>query len=80
VVAYRDDHELCLVGECKWNSRRVDAAVVARLNQKVEITKRKSNFKQFQKALFVGDAISPKFKATLAGQDITVFEVADYWR
>jgi len=80
VVAYRDDLELCLVGECKWNSKRVDAAVVARLNQSVEIIKRKANFKQFQKALFVGDAISPKFKATLAGQDIKVFEVADYWR
>jgi hypothetical protein len=80
VVAYSDDHELCLVGECKWNSKRVSSTVVAKLSQHVEVIKRKQNFKKFQKALFVGDIASPQLRESLKKQDVKIFDVSDYWR
>jgi len=80
VVAYSDDHELCLVGECKWNSKRINSTVVAKLSQQVEVIKRKQNFKKFQKALFVGDTVSPQLRESLVKQDVKIFDVSDYWR
>jgi AAA+ ATPase superfamily predicted ATPase len=80
VVAYQEDGGLCLVGECKWNSKRITAAIIDQLNTSVEVIQRKRKFKKFQKTVFVGDHLSPSLKEKLLKQDIRVFEMRDYWK
>lgn len=79
VVAYRDDGEACLVGECKWNSKRIDLAVVEQLNRAIEVIKKKRHFKKFSRAVFVGDEMPEKLKARLREQEVQVFDLTDYW-
>jgi len=79
VIAYRDDGEACLVGECKWNSKRVDLTIVEQLTQAVEVVKRKRHFKKFSRAVFVGDEMPEKLKARLREREVQVFDRLDYW-
>jgi AAA+ ATPase superfamily predicted ATPase len=80
VVVYRDDGEACLVGECKWNSKRINMSVVDKLTQSVEVIKRKRNFKKFYMAVFVGDEMPSRLRERLMAQEVQVFGVTDYWR
>jgi AAA+ ATPase superfamily predicted ATPase len=79
VVAYQDKGRICMVGECKWNSKRVTSSVVSKLSHNVEIIGKKRHFKEFRKAVFVGDAMPKQQRLHLKQSGILVFDVADLW-
>ena len=79
VVAYQGK-EVCLVGECKWNSKRVDLKVVGKLDDAVELARKAKGFRQFQRAVFVGDTMPIELKEELQKREVKVSELADYWR
>jgi hypothetical protein len=79
VVAYQENGELCLVGECKWNSKRITPAIGNQLTQSIEVIKRRRNFKKSHQAVFVGDSMPSKLRERLAGREIQVFDISDYW-
>jgi hypothetical protein len=79
VVAYQENGEACLIGECKWNSKRITSAIGNQLTQSIEIIKRRRNFKKFNKAVFAGDSMPSRLRERLIGQEVHVFDISDYW-
>ena len=79
IIAFKTDDELCLVGECKWNSKRITNAVINKLEQSVELVKKTRKFKNFQKAIFVGDKASSDIKNMLLRKDIQLYEISNYF-
>jgi len=79
VVAYQEKGDLCLIGECKLNSKRITHAIVDKFHKQVEIISRKRNFKQYRKVIFVGDSAPDKLKLDFQKKDIEIFDVKDYF-
>ena len=79
VVAYQENGDLCLIGECKLNSKRVTSAIVDKFDRQVEVISKKRRFKTYRKAIFVGDIAPAELKTSLQKKGIEIFDVEDYY-
>ena len=79
VVAYQEKGDLCLIGECKLNSKRITSAIVKRFQKQAEIISRKRRFKEYRKVIFVGDVAPDELELNLQEKGIEIFDSEDYF-
>ncbi len=78
VVAFADNDAICLVGECKWSSKRVSLALDNELDKALAALTRKRTFGKIFKAVFVGDKMPSRLRERLQRQQLMTFDVEDY--
>lgn len=79
IVAYKEKGDLCLIGECKLNSKRVTNTISDKFEKQIEVISKKRHFKTFRKVIFVGDNAPDELKINLREKDIEIFDVEDYF-
>lgn len=79
VIAYQEKGDLCLIGECKLNSKRVTSSIVEKFEKQVDVISKKRHFKTFRKIIFVGDNAPDELKKSLKGKGLEIFDVEDYF-
>jgi hypothetical protein len=79
VIAYQEKGDLCLIGECKLNSKRVTSSIVEKFEKQVDVISKKRRFKTFRKIIFVGDNAPDELKKSLKGKGLEIFDVEDYF-
>ena len=79
VVAYQEKGDLCLIGECKLNSKRITSSIVDKFKRQVEIISKKRRYRTFRKVVFVGDVALDELKLSLQRKGIEIFNVEDYF-
>ena len=80
VVAYQEKGDLCLIGECKLNSKRVTSSFADKFYRQVEIILQKKRFKEYRKVIFSGDVAPDELKISLQRKGIEIFNVENDFR
>lgn len=79
VVAYQKKGDLCLIGECKLNSKRVISASLEKFDHHSDIISKKRQFKEFRKIIFTADIASNDLKLSLKQMNIELFDAETYF-
>jgi len=77
IVALNDDTKEILIGECKWNNRRMDVDILTKLKDKKSLIKWNLNARTEHYCLFSKSGFSKRLRDAAEDEDILLFALDD---
>jgi len=77
IVALNDDTKDILIGECKWNNRKMDVDILTKLKDKKSLIKWNHNARTEHYCLFSKSGFSKRLRDAAEDEDILLFALDD---
>ena len=77
IVALNDDTKDILIGECKWNNRKMDVDILTKLKDKKSLIKWNLNSRTEYYCLFSKSGFSKRLRDAAEDEDILLFTLDD---